>query len=395
MGYSCVSGMAAGSINLHLTMKILLLANTAWYLYNFRLPLAKVLKSMGHEVILVSPFDKYSKRLEQAGFRWIEFPLSRKGMNPVREIASILKLFNLYKKEKPDLVHHFTIKCVLYGSLVAKWIKIRMIVNSITGLGYMFTGNSLAQRLLRPITILLYRIALGSTRVIFQNFDDCKQFLEYHLVSPIQTNIVRGSGVDTTEFPYSLIPEGLPLVVFPARMLWDKGVAEFIHAARILVSEGIKAEFILAGDIDKENPESVPTETIKKWQEEGLITWIGWQEDMPGVFASSSIVCLPSYYREGLPKALIEAASCGRPLVAFDAPGCREVVIHGKTGLLAKFRDLEDLTACLRTLINDPDLRQRMGKNARELVEREFSNEIIIHETLAVYSKLQGDLIPE
>ncbi|NLF49895.1 MAG: glycosyltransferase family 4 protein, partial [Leptolinea sp.] len=153
--------MAAGSKKLYLTMKILLFANTAWYLYNFRLPLAKVLQSMGHEVILVSPFDKYSKRLEQTGFRWIEFPLSRKGMNPVREIASILKLFNLYKKEKPDLVHHFTIKCVLYGSIVAKWIKIRMIVNSITGLGYMFTGNSLAQRLLRPITILLYRIALG------------------------------------------------------------------------------------------------------------------------------------------------------------------------------------------------------------------------------------------
>lgn len=371
-------------------MKILLFANTSWYLYNFRLPLAEALRSAGHEVILVSPSDDYSQKLTDAGFMWIDFPLSRKGRNPFFEVVTLFRLITLYRNAKPDLVHHFTIKCVVYGSLAARWTGIKSVINAITGLGYVFIGNSKSQTILRWLIILLYRFSLKGTRVVFQNEDDLRQFLEYTLVDRDQSEIIRGSGVDIQRFTVSPFPEGMPVVVLPARMLWDKGVAEFVSAARQLRKEGIIARFILAGDTDDDNPAAVPNKTLKGWQKEGIVEWMGWQSDMPSVYATSTIVCLPSY-REGLPKTLIEAAACGRPLIATDVPGCREVIIPGKTGLLSVVRDVETLTNCLRAMIQDRDSWYRMGQEARKLAEDEFSTGRIINETMQIYSKLQVD----
>ncbi|BCY16240.1 glycosyl transferase family 1 [Leptolinea sp. HRD-7] len=371
-------------------MKTLLFANTAWYLYNFRLPLAEALRARGFDVVLVSPSDENADKLIQAGFRWVEFPFSRKGQNPLQEIGTISRLVRLYRDEKPDFVHHFTIKCVLYGSLAARWTGIHRVINSITGLGYVFLANNLKARLIRPIILFLYRFALRSTQVIFQNGDDLRQFETLHLISPGQTRIVRGSGVDITRFVPSPEPAGPAVVVLPARLLWDKGVGEFVQAARVLKAEGSDGRFVLVGDIYADNPASVPESAVRDWEKEGVIEWWGWRGDMPEVFSKSSIVCLPSY-REGLPKTLIEAAGCARPLVAFDAPGCREVVIPGETGLLAKFKDVDDLAACLRNLLRNPEERRRMGANARHLAETEFSTGRIVNETLEVYSKLQGD----
>jgi glycosyltransferase involved in cell wall biosynthesis len=371
-------------------VKALLFANTAWYLYNFRLPLAEALRCRGFEVTLVSPRDDYAEKLCQAGFHWVEFPFSRKGQNPLQEIKTISRLTRLYREEKPDFVQHFTIKCVLYGSLAARQTGIHRVINSITGLGYVFLANNLKARLIRPVILFLYRFALRSTQVIFQNRDDLRQFETLHLITPDQTRIVRGSGVDITKFVPSPEPAGAQVVVLPARLLWDKGVGEFVEAARRLKAEGSDARFVLVGDIYADNPASVPESTVRDWEKEGVIEWWGWRGDMPVVFSLASIVCLPSY-REGLPKTLIEAAGCARPLVAFDAPGCREVVIHGETGLLAKFKDADDLAACLRKLLNEPDERRRMGTNARQLAETEFSSARIVNETLEVYSKLQGD----
>jgi glycosyltransferase involved in cell wall biosynthesis len=371
-------------------VKILLFANTSWYLYNFRLPLAEALRSAGHEVILVSPSDDYSQKLTDAGFMWIDFPLSRKGRNPFFEVVTLFRLITLYRNAKPDLVHHFTIKCVVYGSLAARWTGIKSVINAITGLGYVFIGNSKSQTILRWLIILLYRFSLKGTRVVFQNEDDLRQFLEYTLVDRDQSEIIRGSGVDIQRFTVSPFPEGMPVVVLPARMLWDKGVAEFVSAARQLRKEGIIARFILAGDTDDDNPAAVPNKTLKGWQKEGIVEWMGWQSDMPSVYATSTIVCLPSY-REGLPKTLIEAAACGRPLIATDVPGCREVIIPGKTGLLSVVRDVETLTNCLRAMIQDRDSWYRMGQEARKLAEDEFSTGRIINETMQIYSKLQVD----
>jgi glycosyltransferase involved in cell wall biosynthesis len=370
-------------------VKTLLFSNTAWYLYNFRLPLAEELRSQGYDVVLVSPNDAHAKKLVEAGFRWIEFPFSRKGQNPLKEILTIFRLAQVYRSEKPDFVHHFTIKCVVYGSLAAKWCGIHRIINAITGLGYVFIGNNSGQKLLRPLIRLLYQMSLKNTQVIFQNQDDLNQFQNENLVSLDQARIIRGSGVDLQKFHVSPIPERQQ-VVLPARMLWDKGVGEFVQAARQIHAEGIHARFILAGDTDNENPAAVPLEELREWNDEGVVEWIGWQLDMPAVYASSTIVCLPSY-REGLPKTLIEAAACGRPLIAADVPGCREVVIPQETGSLAAVKDVPTLVNCLRALLNDRKEQQRLGENARRLVESEFSIERIIRETLMVYSKLQSD----
>jgi glycosyltransferase involved in cell wall biosynthesis len=386
--------MAAGAGSPDANVKIILFANTSWYLYNFRLPLAVALRSQGDDVVLVSPRDEYSDKLSAEGFRWIEFPFSRKGQNPFQEMMTISRLTALYQREKPDVVHHFTIKCVLYGSLAARFTGIRRVINSITGLGYLFIGNSLGQKLIRPLILLLYRIGLKSTQVIFQNGDDLRQFQVNNLVSPEQVHIVRGSGVDLDKFKVTAEPSGEQQVLLPARMLWDKGVAEFVQAARILKAEGINARFILAGDTDEDYLAAVPTGLLKEWQKEEIVEWLGWQSNMPEIISQSSIVCLPSY-REGLPKTLIEAAACARPMVAFNAPGSREVVIPGETGWLAKLKDAQDLAACLRRLLEDKEERSRMGANARKLAEKEFSTERIIRETLTVYSKLQGDGITE
>jgi glycosyltransferase involved in cell wall biosynthesis len=373
-------------------VKIILFANTEWYLYNFRLALAQALRGEGHEVVLVSPPGKYSQRLEEAGFRWISFPLSRRGTNPLEELATVWRLRNLYRVEKPDIVHHFTIKCVLYGSLAAHaaGIRIRRIINAITGLGFVFIGRGWQAGGLRWLVKSLYRIALKNTQVVFQNEDDRALFFELGLVTKSQVCLIPGSGVDISRFvaePASAAPPpaALPvLVVLPARMLWDKGVREFVEAAQILKGQGVSARFALVGDTDPNYPACVPEKKLNEWQSAGVVEWWGWQEDMPAVYRQADIVCLPSY-REGLPRTLVEAAACGRALVAADVPGCRSIVRHGKNGLLVPVRDSKALAEALCTLILDAGLRQEMGRRGREIVVREYSMERVLGDTLFLY----------
>jgi glycosyltransferase involved in cell wall biosynthesis len=376
-------------------VKIILFANTEWYLFNFRLSLAQALRSEGHEVVLVSPPGKYSHRLEEAGFRWISFPLSRRGTNPLAELATIWRMRNLYRVEKPDIVHHFTIKCVLYGSLAAHvaGIHIRKVINAITGLGFVFIGRGWREGGLRWLVKGLYRVALKNTQVVFQNEDDRALFYELGLVTENQVCLIPGSGVDITRFvvkPTAAEATGptrtaLPVVVvLPARMLWDKGVREFVEAARILKGQGVSARFALVGDTDPNYPACVPEQQLNEWQSSGIVEWWGWQEDMPAVYSRADIVCLPSY-REGLPRTLAEAAACGRALVATDVPGCRSIVRQGENGLLVPVRDGKALAEALCILILDADLRQKMGRCGREIVMREYSTERVLGETLLLY----------
>jgi glycosyltransferase involved in cell wall biosynthesis len=368
-------------------VKIILFANTEWYLYNFRLSLAQALRSEGHEVVLVSPPGKYSRRLEEAGFRWISFPLSRRGTNPLAELATIWRLKNLYHVEKPDIVHHFTIKCVLYGSLAVRLSGVHMfrIINAITGLGFVFIGQGWQAGGLRWLVNRFYRIALKNTQVVFQNEDDRALFLEQGLVKESQVSLIPGSGVDTTRFGMEPARAILPVVVvLPARMLWDKGVREFVEAAQILKAQGVPARFALVGDTDPNYPTCVPEQQLNEWQSSGIVEWWGWQEDMPGVYRQADIVCLPSY-REGLPRTLVEAAACGRALVAADVPGCRSIVRQGENGLLVPVRDGKALALALYKLILDADLRQKMGRCGREIVVREYSMERVLGDTLFLY----------
>ncbi len=367
-------------------MKILLFANTDWYLYNFRLPLAQALREKGHAVVLLSPPGEYGPRLAGAGFRWISFPLSRRGMNPFSELITLWRLTRLYSCERPDLAHHFTVKCVLYGSLAAKMAGVKGIVNAITGLGYVFIGDEWPVRLLRWLVKGFYRRALHGTQVIFQNPDDVGLFSRNGLVNGEQVTMIPSSGVDIKKFCPSPEPAEEPLVILPARMLWAKGVREFVLASRQLREDGIHARFALIGDTDPANPDAVPVNQLEKWRKEGIIEWWGWQEDMPAVYRQAHIVCLPSY-REGTPKTLIEAAACGRPIVTTDAPGCRLAVHHKKNGLLVPVRDSHALAEALKILISDSALRKQMGKKGRELAVAEFSLESVVGQTLAVYEK--------
>jgi glycosyltransferase involved in cell wall biosynthesis len=370
-------------------LKVILFANTAWYLYNFRLPLALALREQGNEVILLSPGETpYHELLQQNGFRSLSFPLQRRRVNPLAEIESIWQIFQIYRREQPDIVHHFTIKPVLYGSLAAHLLGMKKIINAVSGLGYVFTASDNKGKLLRAAAKKMYQLSLRGTQVVFQNPDDAAYFTQLELVKPGQISLIRGSGVDIHRFQPTQEPQDTPLVILPARMLWDKGIQEFVEAASKLKSRGVPGRFALVGAPDPGNPESVPVENLEKWKREGIVEWWGWRDDMIAVYHSANIVCLPTRYREGTPKTLIEAAACARPIVATNVPGCREVVQDGHNGFLTPPINAEALADALQMLIEKPAERQRMGRNGRVLAVEEFSTDRIISETLRIYHQL-------
>lgn len=378
-------------------MKVLLFANTGWYLHNFRRSLAIALRDGGHDLILVSPPDPYGERLRELGFRWVPAPMQRRSLNPLREAALVHWLARLIVREQVDLVHGFTIKCAVYGSLAARLASLAGRfpgrVNAVAGMGYVFTSADARARLLRPVVSRLMRLALGGSnaRLILQNPDDVALFTSNRLVDPLNVRLIRGSGVDCSRFaapPSRPATAGARMrVLLPARLLWDKGVAEFAAAARTALSRGYPIDFLLAGAPDPGNPASVPEETIRGWVGEGLLQWLGHVEDMPALFRSVDVVALPSY-REGLPKGLIEAGACGLALVTTDVPGCREVVRDGIDGLLVPARDAAALAQAVIRLHEDPSLRDRLGNAARERALAEFDERIVLERTLGVYSEL-------
>ncbi len=367
-------------------MKAILFANTDWYLFNFRLSLAKALREAGYEVTLISPPGEYGAKIISEGFQWQNFPLERRGMNPLKELRTIARLYRFYRAERPDIVHHFTIKCVLYGSLVAHLVGIRKVINSITGLGYIFISESRLVAWLRPFIHLFYRLALRKTSVIFQNPDDIALFQRHRLLGKANTRLILGSGVDTDLFTFSPEPPGEPVVMLAGRFLWDKGIGEFISAVRQLKHENCRARFVLVGDTYADNPAAVSPEQLQRWVHENVVEWWGWRDDMRAVLPQAHIVCLPSY-REGLPRSLAEAGACGRPVVATDVPGCRVIIKDGVNGLLVPVRDAAALAAALAKLINNPAMRQEMGRKGRKLVEINYSVRRIVTETLQVYNE--------
>jgi glycosyltransferase involved in cell wall biosynthesis len=397
-------------------MKIVLFANTEWYLYNFRRSLATALRDSGQDVILVSPAGPYGFRLRELGFRWEAAPMERRSLNPGRELLLINWLRRLFRSERVDLVHGFTIKSAVYASLAAKLAGVPARVSSVAGMGYVFANDDLQARFLRPVVSGLFRTAFrgSDSRLILQNPDDVAFFHRFRLVNPATVRLIPGSGVDCERFaPEELRAghreearngrsfvfadssggppeEGSLRVLLPARLLWDKGVGEFVEAAKRLRSEERRISFLLAGEPDPGNPAAVPISTLRGWEASGLVTWLGHVEDMPALFRSVDVVALPSY-REGLPKGLIEAGACGLPLVTADAPGCRDVVVHGVNGLLVPVRDSERLAAAIAQLQDDPDLRNRMGRAAREKVVAEFDERIVIERTMEVYRELLPD----
>jgi len=376
-------------------MKIVLFANTDWYLWNFRRSLALALRAAGHELLLLSPPGPHGEKLRALGLRWEPVDMQRRSLNPLREVALLWSLARRLKGEQPDLVHGFTIKCAVYGALAARLAGVRARVSAVAGLGYVFISDSAKARVLRPIVRTLMRAAFdgANARLILQNPDDLALFTRARLCAPERIRLIEGSGVDCSRFlppPIERAPGETLRVLLPARLLWDKGLAEYVEAARLLRAQGRDVLLQLAGDPDPGNPAAVPEETVRGWVGEGLVDWLGHVDDMPALFAAVDVVALPSY-REGLPKGLIEAAACARALIATDVPGCREVVTHDVDGLLVPVRDGPALAAAVARLHDDPGLRLRLGHAAREKALARFDERSVVARTLAVYA----ELVPE
>ena len=372
-------------------LKVLLVANTDWYLYNFRFSLAKFLRSQGYEVVLVSPPGQYTPVFEDHHFRWIAWDLSRQAVLPWQELHSFQSLAQIYRQERPDLVHHHTIKPVLYGSIAAQRLGMENVVNSITGRGYIFLSNDPKARLLKPVAKALYRRALNHANyaVIFENDADRQYFIRQKFVPLDRTWLIYGVGVDPQRFTPAPEPEGVPVVLLSGRMLWDKGVGVLVEAARLL-KQRTSVRVVLVGEPDPGNPTSIDKDTLRQWGQEGAVEYWGWQPEMNTVYARCHIVTAPTMYGEGVPTVLLEAAACGRPVVTTDMPGCREIVEDGVTGLIVPPGDPLALANALEQLISDPIRRGRMGSAARQQVILKFTAQQVNTATLAIYSKVLG-----
>ncbi len=367
---------------------LLYVINVAWFFCLHRLSLARAARDAGFAVhVATAPdFAQHVQLIESSGLTFHALPIRRGRWSTLEECHLSVKLYRLYREIRPDIVHHVTIKPVLCGTLAARLAAVPGVVNSLSGLGFVFTATDRWARVRRSTVELMYRVLLASTtiRVIFENSDDRAMFVRRSIVDPVRVRLIRGVGVDLERFRPAGPRTPPPLVVLPARMLWDKGVREFCEAAAALTAKGVRARFALVGGLDNGNPSAIPDSWLLGQQRQGAIEWWGQREDMPAVYADAHIVCLPSY-REGLPTVLIEGAACGCALVTTDVPGCREVVRDGETGLLVPPRDGAALAAALQRLILDPDLRARLSDAASMRVRSEFAATQISAETLSLY----------
>lgn len=377
--------------------RFLYVGNHAGYFLTHRLPVMQALQAIGYEVHVAVPAepDSLAKMVSQnavgeirdRGFHVHPISLRRGSMGIWGELRAICSLYRVIKDTKPDIIYQATLKPVIYGGLIMRFTHHPVTISAITGLGYVFVSSDTRSRLLRGILSQVFRIVLAhpNIMVLFQNHDDRDLFVERRLIPVERAYVIKGSGVDITKYQPVPEPEELPVVVLPSRMIWDKGIGEFVEAARNVRLDGIQARFVLVGDSDPENPRSVTKEQLQAWHDEGVVEWWGWRQDIPMILREAHIVCLPSY-REGVPKILIEAAATGRAIVTCDVPGCREIVRPGENGLLVPPQTVKPLEKALCELIGDPDLRQAMGLRGREIVEKEFSSEIIVANTLEIIS---------
>ncbi len=370
--------------------KIIYLVSEDWYFCSHRLPLGIAAREAGAEVVVATRVKKHGPQIEAGGLRLAPIDMRRSGTNPFTDIATIRQITDLYRREQPDLVHHVALKPILYGGYAAWRTGVPAVVNAVAGMGFIFISEGLFARTIRPFVARAQRSLMNraNTRTILQNPDDVALYRESIGVEGERLTVIPGAGVDIEKFAYVPEPFGAPIAVCVSRMLRDKGIYELVAATRLLHEKGIELRVRLIGPTD-ENPASIPRATLAEWNREGIVEVVGASDDIAGEYARAHIAVLPSY-REGLPKSLLEAAACGRPIVATDVPGCREVCIEGETGLRVPARSVEPLAAALERLAVDPNLRRRFGENARRRAETVFAEGIINGQTLALYEKMLG-----
>ena len=359
-----------------------------YYFVSHRLPVAVAARAAGYDVCVVTRVDAHGDVIRRAGLRLIPFDAARSAVNPIADLPRLLRLIAIYRREHPDIVHHVAMKPVVYGSLAARAAGRPHVINAIAGMGWMFTSSAGRAQWLQRIVRWALRGAASTGIAIVQNADD-RRVLEALGVSPSRIRRIGGSGVDLDRFHPRPFPAGAPVVVMHSRLLWDKGVGEFVEAARLLRERGLRARFLLAGEPDPINPASIPAARVAEWVRDGIIEHLGHVTDVPSLLASAHIACLPSH-REGMPKSLLEAAAAGRPIVTTDAPGCREVVHDGDNGLLVPVGDAAALANALQRLIDSAPLRERMGARGRARAEQEFGVDTVVQQTLSIYREVAG-----
>jgi glycosyltransferase involved in cell wall biosynthesis len=360
-----------------------------------RLPWAQKARDEGYEVHVTALKTGGENLVRQAGFPFHKIAGRNRGQNPLTELGLFVRLGHLLRRLDPDIAHFITLRSVLYGSTAARLVGVPAVLNSITGLGYLFTDDSWRTRCLRWGVLQGLRFALGhpNQRTTFHNPQNADLVISRGLVPERETVVTSGSGVDPEQFSFvngTAVAEATPLVMLATRLLWHKGVGEFVEAAQHLQQNGTDARFVVVGESDPENPASVPESTLRAWHDDGVVEWWGYQDPdtMHEVLQQAHVVCLPSYYREGVPKVLIEAASTGRPIVTTDMPGCREIVTDGENGFLVPPKETEALADHLHTLLQDPELRREMGRNGRRRVEAQFTADRVATTIIEAYDQL-------
>lgn len=376
-------------------IKLAILINDLSFFCSHRLPIVEAAMDKSFNVVIgygdLGGAD--TRSLENKGLNLSFVPMQRGGMNLYKNLQSIFYIWRFFKKEKPDIAHLVTIKPYLYGGIIARVVGIPSLVSAVSGLGTLFVHKNFKSKFLRFLIYPLYRLAFNHFNqiVIFQNKDDARELINWGVLNSNKVRLLKGSGVKLENFINLEENNGVPSVCFAARLLVDKGVYEFVSAAKLLKKRGVKARFFLAGDLDIKNPTGLTIDDINEIKKEGYVEFLGYHNDIPSLYSNSHIICLPSY-REGFPKALMEAAAASRAVVTTDVPGCRDAIIPDKTGLIVPVRDIETLANAIQVLINNSEKRKSMGKAGRKLAEREFAIENIVDAHLKIYKILDKKL---
>ncbi len=374
--------------------KLLFNLTEDWFFCSHFLDRALAAKKNGYNIYVCCKNNNRKSDIEKYGFKFISLKYKRSGINPIYELYILINNILIYKSIKPDIVHHISAKPIIYGSIAARICNIKSVINAPVGLGYVFTSDTLKSRFLKPILKILMLFFLDNhhginkkNKVIFENRDDLNYFLRLGALRKEDSCIIRGAGVKIKKLRPKKSLSKLITVTVISRMIKDKGIYEFISAARDLKKENPETRFLLAGDIDSQNPSSLKRETLINWNNEGIIEWLGWVDDIEKLLLETDIVCLPSY-REGLPKALLEAAAFGLPIVTTDTVGCRDVVKDGVNGFLVPIKNVDELVNKIGQLLKSKLLRERMGEESLKMALNLFSEDIIISQTLEIYKEL-------
>tara|TARA_B100001250_G_scaffold142977_2_gene122336 strand:- start:935 stop:2065 length:1131 start_codon:yes stop_codon:yes gene_type:complete len=369
--------------------RILYVVNVDWFFLSHRLPIAQEMMREGYEIHLALKVTTRMDELKSLGFFVHDINISKKGTNLFSELKTLINLYWIIKEIKPNLCHLVTAKGIVHGGIVSKLLNIPSVA-AFSGLGHLFSSQRLYLVFIRSLIVLLYKYIFNRENIsfIFQNEDDQRKLESLGVIKKNHTFLIKGSGVDLNKFSYFPEKDGIPKVVMMSRLLKQKGIIEFLEAAKILISKDIKAEFIIYGEIDRDSYDSISQKDINEWSKLEEIKFAGHSNNISEILQDVHIVVLPSYYGEGFPKALIEAAASGRAIITTDHPGCRDAIIPGETGLLVPIKDSVELSNSMEYLLKNETIRKNLGKSGREFAEKEFDINSVISKHKEIYLSL-------